>query len=100
MQGVIKSYDPGSGVGSVLRDTDLAEIELAEKLQGILPCAELLRFSVTGSEADHTAFRVARAVTAQTGLRCVFHHHCAGFVETPDEIAISILAEVIAARNS
>ncbi|MEZ4635012.1 MAG: hypothetical protein R2856_08575 [Caldilineaceae bacterium] len=21
------------------------------------------------------------------GLRTVFHHHCAGFVETPDEIA-------------
>jgi inosose dehydratase len=31
--------------------------------------------------------RVARAVHEQTGLRCVFHHHCAGFVETPDEIA-------------
>ena len=31
--------------------------------------------------------RVARAVQQQTGLRCVFHHHCAGYVETPDEIA-------------
>jgi len=31
--------------------------------------------------------RVSRAVNEQTGLRCVFHHHCAGFVETPDEIA-------------
>lgn len=30
--------------------------------------------------------RVARAVKTQTGLRCVFHHHCAGFVETQDEI--------------
>lgn len=29
---------------------------------------------------------VARAVAAETGLRTVFHHHCAGFVETPDEI--------------
>lgn len=29
----------------------------------------------------------ARAVLAVTGLRCVFHHHCAGYVETPDEIA-------------
>ncbi len=33
------------------------------------------------------ANRVARAVCEQTGLRTVFHHHCAGFVETPDEIA-------------
>ncbi|MCC6453897.1 MAG: TIM barrel protein [Caldilineaceae bacterium] len=33
------------------------------------------------------AERMARAVLAETGLRTVFHHHCAGFVETPDEIA-------------
>ncbi|TAH49020.1 MAG: xylose isomerase [Chloroflexota bacterium] len=31
--------------------------------------------------------RVARAVRDETGLRSVFHHHCAGFVETPNEIA-------------
>jgi len=29
---------------------------------------------------------VARAVRDVTGVRCVFHHHCAGFVETPGEI--------------
>ncbi|MBI2946852.1 MAG: TIM barrel protein [Verrucomicrobia bacterium] len=30
--------------------------------------------------------RVAEAVRRQTGLRTVFHHHCAGFVEAPWEI--------------
>ena len=30
---------------------------------------------------------VAKAVRSQTGLRTVFHHHCAGFVERPDEVA-------------
>ncbi len=30
---------------------------------------------------------VARAVLAETGLKTVFHHHCAGYVETPEEIA-------------
>ncbi len=45
------------------------------------------------SETQWTAFahgvqRVAQAVRDQTGLRCVFHHHCAGFIETPDEIAL------------
>jgi inosose dehydratase len=30
---------------------------------------------------------VARAVCEQTDLRTVFHHHCAGFVETPAEVA-------------
>jgi CspA family cold shock protein len=29
MQGVIKSYDPGTGDGSVVCDTDLAEYDLA-----------------------------------------------------------------------
>ncbi len=33
------------------------------------------------------ANRIARAVRAQTGLRTVFHHHCAGYVETPAEVA-------------
>ena len=28
---------------------------------------------------------VARAVLEQTGLRTVFHHHCAGYVERPDD---------------
>ena len=32
------------------------------------------------------AQRIAGAVYDQTGVRTVFHHHCAGFVETPNEI--------------
>ena len=31
--------------------------------------------------------RVARAIHAETGLHSVIHHHCGGFIETPDEIA-------------
>ncbi|ADI14352.1 TIM barrel protein [Truepera radiovictrix] len=29
---------------------------------------------------------VARSVKRETGLKTLFHHHCAGFIETPDEI--------------
>jgi len=32
------------------------------------------------------AERIARAVRTETGLRTVFHHHSAGYVETPTEI--------------
>ena len=32
------------------------------------------------------AERIARQVREDTGLRTVFHHHCATFVETPEEI--------------
>ncbi len=43
------------------------------------------------TDAQWTTFaqgaeRIARAVQQETGLRTVFHHHCAGYVETPDEI--------------
>ncbi len=34
----------------------------------------------------HGAELIARAVRDETGLRTVFHHHCAGYVETPAEI--------------
>ena len=44
------------------------------------------------SAAEWTVFaegvnRLAQAVLEETGLRTVFHHHCAGYVETPEEIA-------------
>jgi inosose dehydratase len=37
-----------------------------------------------GQGANH----VAQAVLEETGLRTVFHHHCAGYIETPDEIEV------------
>jgi inosose dehydratase len=37
-------------------------------------------------EAAPGVERIARAVRDETGLRTVFHHHCATFVETPREI--------------
>jgi inosose dehydratase len=43
--------------------------------------AEEWRTFAAGAEA------VARAVREETGLRTAFHHHCAGYVETPAEIA-------------
>jgi inosose dehydratase len=43
------------------------------------------------SEAQWATFakgveRAAKAVRDETGLRSVFHPHCAGYIETPDEI--------------
>ncbi len=34
------------------------------------------------------ANELARRVKAEAGLRTVFHHHCGGYVETPDEVAM------------
>jgi inosose dehydratase len=33
------------------------------------------------------ATKIAEAVKKETGLRTAFHHHCAGYVETPAELA-------------
>ncbi len=41
------------------------------------------QWAVFARGAEH----VARTVKSETGLRTVFHHHCAGYVERPDEIA-------------
>jgi inosose dehydratase len=55
-------------------------------------CAGRITAAQGLSDADWQTFaagveRIARAVTAETGLQVAFHHHCGGFVETPDEIA-------------
>jgi inosose dehydratase len=62
--------------------TDPARTQLAGR---VTQSAGLTRdeWQTFASGAD----RIAEAVYDETGLRTVFHHHCAGFVETPDEIA-------------
>ena len=60
---VLKQVTCLSEVGQLFAGQHLAELELAERLQSLIPRAELLRFSLSGSEADHAALRVARAVT-------------------------------------
>lgn len=44
------------------------EVALAEYLTQILPCAEQLRFDVTGTQGDHIALRLARAKTGKTRI--------------------------------
>lgn len=52
------------------------EVELAEKLQQVVPCAELVRFNNTGSEAAHAALRLARAYTGRNRIiRFEGHYH-------------------------
>jgi glutamate-1-semialdehyde 2,1-aminomutase len=52
------------------------EIEVAEALVRLVPCAELCRFGVSGSELVQAAMRLARAVTGRTLiLRFEGHYH-------------------------
>src|SRR5690349_17913235 len=73
---VLTAVERASQDGQLFAGQHLLELELAEKLQSLLPCAELLRFSLSGSEADHAALRLARAMTGRPKfLRFEGHYH-------------------------
>jgi len=73
---VLESIEQASRSGQLFAGQYLQEIELAETIQRLIPCADLVRFSLSGSEADHTALRVARAVTGRPKfIRFEGHYH-------------------------
>lgn len=50
------------------------EIELAEKLVDIIPCAEMMRYAKNGSDATSAAIRLARAYTKKERVAfCGYH---------------------------
>jgi glutamate-1-semialdehyde 2,1-aminomutase len=52
------------------------EFELAERICRIIPCAELVRFGISGSEAVHGALRLARGATGrQTVIKFEGQYH-------------------------
>jgi len=73
---VLRAVDKYSRQGQLYAGQHIQEIELAEKLNELIPSAELMRFCLDGSEAVQTAFRVARAKTGrQKFLRFEGHYH-------------------------
>jgi glutamate-1-semialdehyde 2,1-aminomutase len=73
---ILDSVREYSEKGQLFAGQHIKEIELAEKLNSLIPSAELMRFGLDGSEAVHTAFRVARAKTGrQKFLRFEGHYH-------------------------
>jgi glutamate-1-semialdehyde 2,1-aminomutase len=52
------------------------EIALSELMQDIIPCADLVQFSNTGSEAVHLALRLSRAYTGKKKIvKFIGHYH-------------------------
>lgn len=72
--------------GQLFGGQHLAELELAESLKRLIPCAELVRFSLSGSESVHAALRLARAFTGRSKF-VKFEGHYHGWF---DETAFSI----------
>lgn len=79
--------------GQVWNGLHCREIELAEQLVSVIPCAEQIRFASTGSEAVHAALRAARATTGRSKfIKFEGHYHgwldgVAGSVQPPLDAA-------------
>jgi glutamate-1-semialdehyde 2,1-aminomutase len=50
------------------------EVEVAELIREVVPCAEMVRYSKTGADACSAAIRVARAVTGRSKVLCCGYH--------------------------
>lgn len=50
------------------------EVELAEKLCAVVPCAEMVRYGKNGSDVTAAAVRVARAFTRRDKVACCGYH--------------------------
>lgn len=50
------------------------EVELAERLTRLIPCAEMVRFGKNGSDATSGAVRAARAYTKRERIACCGYH--------------------------
>ncbi len=73
---VLESVRNYSASGQLFAGQHIKELELAEKLNAIIPSAELMRFCLDGSEAVQTALRIARAKTGKTKfIRFEGHYH-------------------------
>jgi glutamate-1-semialdehyde 2,1-aminomutase len=72
--------------GQVWNGLHEPEIELAEKLVEIIPCADLVRLGCTGSETVQAALRLARAFTGRSKV-LKFEGHYHGWL---DSVAASI----------
>lgn len=73
---VLEAVRRASADGQVFAGQHILEVDLAEQIQRLVPCAELLRFALSGSEAVHAALRVARTVTGRPRfLRFEGHYH-------------------------
>lgn len=73
---VLAAIDRAMRVGQLFAGQYEDEVLLAETLQRLIPSAERVRFSSTGSEANHIALRLARYVTGRPRfIKFEGHYH-------------------------
>ncbi len=64
-QPVLDAVRASLDIGQAFTAIHPGELALAKRLTELLPCAEQVRFDVTGTQADHIALRLARAHTGR-----------------------------------
>ncbi len=80
----------GTGMGSQLPLLILADANGTDPLRTQHAGRVTTEMGLSAAEWEtfaRGAERIARAVRDATGLPAAFHHHCGGYVETPEEIA-------------
>lgn len=105
---VIKAIQEQAVLGTHYGASHELEVQWAELIQSMVPCAEIVRFCGTGTEANLLALRLARAATGRDKI-VRFHDHFHGWHDyvtmsmsppygeasspgVPDEIGKSIVA--------
>lgn len=83
---LLRRVAEASEKGQLFAGQHTLEIEAAERICQLVPCAELIRFSLSGSEADQAALRLARAITGRKKF-IKFEGHYHGWL---DSTAISV----------
>jgi len=74
--GVVRAVADTLGRGQLYAGQHEGEARLAKLICGIVPCAEQVRFSLSGSEAIHAALRLARAATGRRKvIKFEGHYH-------------------------
>src|SRR5262245_13173520 len=62
---ILTAFADAISQGQIWNGLHAQEIELAETLVEVIPCADMVRFGCTGSEAVQAALRLARAFTGR-----------------------------------
>jgi glutamate-1-semialdehyde 2,1-aminomutase len=78
---VVRAVADSLSQGQLYAGQHRSEALLARRVQEIVPCAELVRFGVAGSEMDQAALRLARAYTGRSKI-VKFEGHYHGWFDT------------------
>ena len=63
---VVKAIQEQAARGTHLGASHELEVRWAELVSKLIPSAEMVRFTMSGTEATHLALRIARAFTGRT----------------------------------